>query len=585
MPRIGAAPGPLAVDRARPAAAASAGPAPPAPVDVLERAGGRATFVAPTAPAALEARAPAKVGGVVEVKVQVPHPGKHKDDVVVKAVIVSPSGKRTTIGGFAHDGAHAIRFLPTEPGRWKYTLMVDGAIAKKGAVAVEPAPWKGFVRSDGYALRHEDGTRFFPLGENRINIYDRKWNHDGMTIESYVAAMKSHGMNTLRVFIFDDAKAEDRPKKDQLGCLEPKVGRFDEKVAKRFDRILKSAEKHGLKVVLCAHAIGFSDGDGETWKAWRDNPYNEANGGPASDRYMFFWDEDAKAAQKKKFDYILARWGASPALFGVDLLNEPEWDGALPEEDWIPWAKEMARYVKSKDPFDRPVQVGSVGLHWNIGSDERPWWDAKECGVVQWHLYGEAFYDPHALAAEMERKIEETWNHGKPTLVGEFAYGGEDKVTYDHTHAGIWSATFSGAGALAHSAPPFNIDCDEFMTPARGAHFKVLSDFLATLDPKATFLPRKDLVLVKGNAGAKAFCLADGAARALWIMAGKQGYGQPVKGASVVVKELPAGTYQATFVDDTTGKTLATKRFDAAGDATLALPEFVRHVAVRIDPV
>lgn len=47
------------------------------------------------------------------------------------------------------------------------------------------------------------------------------------------------------------------------------------------------------------------------------------------------------------------------------------------------------------------------------------------------------------------------------------AWGSEPKPLYDHAHVGIRSATFSGAGVLAHSAPPFNIDSDEPLTPTR----------------------------------------------------------------------------------------------------------------------
>jgi hypothetical protein len=520
------------------------------------------------------------------VRFTVPGLARHQDDVRITAQFTSPSGRQIDVGGFATGGAFASRFLPTEAGAHRFTIKADGKVVKQGAFAVQDGAFAGFVRKDPAnprALRFDAGKRFVPLGENRINIYDKKWNYDGKGIESYVKYMAQNGMNTLRVFIVADAVAEDRPKKDQLGCLEPKVGRFDERAAKRFDRILKAAEKNGLQVVLCAHAIGFSDGEGETWKAWRDNAYNKANGGPADDKYDFFYDEESRAATKRKLDYILARWGASPALFGIDLLNEPEWDGDIPEDDWREWAKEMSAHVKAKDPFDRPVQVGSVGLHWNCGGDEKAWWDAQECDVVQWHLYGPNVYEPHALAAEMTRKIEETWSHEKPILVGEFAYGGEDQQTFDHTHAGIWSATFSGAGVLAHSAPPFNIDCDEFMFPARGAHFKALATFLATLDDQAAYVPRPDLAAV--NKGARAWCLADGRHRAAWIMAGERGYDAPVTGAKLVLKDLPKGAYDVTFVDDTTAKAVGSLRLDAqGGDATIALPEFTRHVAVRVTP-
>src|SRR5690606_17222027 len=129
--------------------------------------------------------------------------------------------------------------------------------------------------------------------------------------------------------------------------------------------------------------------------------------------------------------------------------------------------------------------------------------------------YGREFYDPHALGLEMARKVEETWHYGKPVLCGEFGYGGEAKPAYDHTHVGIWSLLLSGAGALAHSAPPFEIDSDEPMTPERAAHFAVLSRFLSTFPPKEPLEPVSDVEV--SVAGARVFSLAtrDRAQRAL----------------------------------------------------------------------
>ena len=91
--------------------------------------------------------------------------------------------------------------------------------------------------------------------------------------------------------------------------------------------------------------------------------------------------------------------------------------------------------------------------------------------VVQWHLYGKDTYDVHALARTMAKKVAETVQHERPILVGEFGWGGEAAPAHDHTHVGLWSATFSGAGVLAHVAPPFNLDSDGPLTPARGARY------------------------------------------------------------------------------------------------------------------
>ncbi|MEA2750789.1 MAG: hypothetical protein QOI41_4932, partial [Myxococcales bacterium] len=238
----------------------------------------------------------------------------------------------------------------------------------------------------------------------------------------------------------------------------------------------------------------------------------------------------------------------------------------------------------SFDPYGHLVTTGSVGLQHNVGAgDERAWYASPRNDIVQWHLYGKEVYPPHALAVEMSRKVDETWGFGKPVVCGEFAYGGEDHATYDHTHDGIWSLLFSGAGALAHSAPQFQIDSDEPMTPARGAHFKVLSDLLGRFG-LAAIAPRHDVRVVHGGARAWSLATDDASARALWLLGPDVGYGAPVSGVQVLLPAPPAGDVHVAWIDDVTGETIArdTLRSTGAGEVMLTAPSFVRHIAAMM---
>lgn len=430
----------------------------------------------------------------------------------------------------------------------------------------------GRIRIEGRRFVRPDGSPFVAIGENRINVYDRYWNWSGMTAAEYVRYMAGHGMTVLRVFVVSDVEDEERGTANR-GVLEPELGRFDEAVAQEFDAIFRAAERHGVHVVLVAFALGFSDDD--DWKSWRDNPYSRERGGPAATRYEFFESPAARARAAERIRYLARRYAASPNLLAIDLLNEPEWDGAIPEVSWTAWAREMARAWDEADPHDRPVTVGSVGLHWNVEGDEREWWASEACDVVQWHLYGREYYDVHALAAEMTRKVRETWHYGKPILVGEFAYGGEAKPGYDHTLVGLWSATFAGAAVLAHSAPPFNLDSDGYMTPERARHFRVLRDFLEPLPAMAP-------VDVRASPGVRAWALAGADAAAAWLLGGKEAYGRRVEGARISLP-LPPGEWRVQWVDDATGAVLQSTTALATDRPTeLTAPPFERHVAVRL---
>jgi hypothetical protein len=447
------------------------------------------------------------------------------------------------------------------------------AAAPRAAQAARPQP-RGFVRARGPALVHEDGTPFVALGENRINIYDRSWNWKALSPEDYVHYMADNGMTVLRVFIVSDIENEETGGMN-AGVLEPTLGQFDEKVAAQFDALFRVAESRGVYIVLVAFALGFSQDD--AWKSWQDNPYSRERGGPAASRYDFFDSPEARARATERIRYLATRYASSPNLLAIDLLNEPEWDGAIPEVAWKPWAQEMARVWRAADPHGHPVTVGSVGLHWNIEGDEREWWSSPECDIVQWHLYGKEFYDVHALAAEMTRKVRESAGDGKPVLVGEFAYGGEPKPEYDHTHVGLWSATFSGAGVLAHSAPAFNIDSDELMTPERARHFRVLRDFMQGLP----VLTPGD---VAATAAVSAWALRADKAAAVWLLAPREGYGKSVTGARVTLRGLSPGNWRVRWVDDVTGVTVGeSSATSKGGTLELAVPPFTRHVAARLE--
>jgi hypothetical protein len=324
-----------------------------------------------------------------------------------------------------------------------------------------------------------------------------------------------------------------------------------------------------------AFALGFSEDD--SWKSWQDNPYSTLRGGPAETRFDFFESQAARERAVERIRYLAARYSAFPNLLAIDLLNEPEWDGGIPEVSWGPWAQAMARVWDDADPYEHLVTVGSVGLHWNIEGDERDWWSSEACDIVQWHLYGKEVYDVHALAMEMTRKVKETWSFDKPILVGEFAYGGEAKPDYDHTHVGLWSAAFSGAGVLAHSAPPFNEDSDELMTPERARHYRVLRETLTSL---GTHAPTQ----IEGSQGATAWALRGKDAAALWLLAPKEGYGKPVMNMHATLSGLADGVWRVVWIDDVSGETLAkSEERSANGTLQLTAPAFERHVVARLE--
>lgn len=491
------------------------------------------------------------------------------------ATFTAPSGRVIPVLSFASRGRTLVRFTPQEVGRYGY---VSGGV--RGSFQSVPSDARGFVHADlenPRRLVFDDGKPFVMLGENRINIYDPAWNHGHLSSRDYIAYMAGNGMTALRVFMFTDAEGEDFPDHRQPGCLEPRMGEFDDDVAEEFDAIMEAAEAHGIQVVLTLFALGFTPD--ETWKSWDDNPYNVVNGGIVDDPWSFFDEPEARAEAKNKLRYVLARYGSSTSLLAIDLVNEPEWDGEIGEDTWIPWAQELAEEWTSLDPYEHFVTTGSVGLHWNIEGDERRWYADARNGMIQWHRYGSDIYDVHALSAELHHRVREGWDERKPIFCGEFAWGGEEKPLYDHTHVGIWTLVFSGAGALAHSAPPFNIDSDEPMTPERGAHFRVLRDFLDGLDQSRALAPTDLGVTLPGT---QALALARDDYAAIWVMGPRAGYASPVDNERVTLVGMQPGTYSVRWIDDVTGAVVTTETRQLETNSMLSVPSFTRHIAAVV---
>lgn len=518
-----------------------------------------------------------------EITFDAPTSGHHPDDVVVRARFVAPSGSVIETGAFPSRGHFKVRYTPREIGthRWEIVGGEPARTVARGELDAVASRHRGFVRVDPdhrARLVYDDGTTAFVLGENRVNAYDPAWGYARADVRAYVERMAAYGMTTLRVQLFAACAPEPSGGRPPLGCLEMAPGRFDERTAESFDALFDVAEAVGVDVVLVAFARGFTPGR-EASTSWSDNPYSRDRHGPLHTPKDFFLDAGARHAAIRKLRYISDRWGASPRLLALDLLDEPERDGPIDERVWIPWAEALATAWRGFDPYAHLVTAGPVGPQWNVTQDERAWYESPANDLVQWHLSGEEMREPHVLASAMLHMLGETTVRDKAVLCGSFGLAAEDRATYDHTHVGLWSLAMSGAGVLASSGP------DEPMSPERARHFATLSGFLRSLDPRRRYAPLNDIRAVRPeSARIWSLATADEADRALWILAPEEGYGTQLRHASITLSAPRGARYRVTWIDDVTGQRIATERVAATDDDMLALllPPFVRHLAGRL---
>jgi hypothetical protein len=388
-------------------------------------------------------------------------------EIQVDGHFTRPDGKTVVMPGFLYqecrrrltqDGSEVVeklgeplwkvRFAPTQPGTWRVVLK---ARDKSGTTESAPVPFEATPgTSPGYIRRapgadyfcYEDGTPFFPIGEN-IAWAGKRGTHD---FDGWLPAAGKAGMNLARIWL----------QWNNILSIEHKgsgAGRYDLANAWRMDYVLDLARNSGVRVLFtCDSPEPYQKEHywlGKlTSKPWENCPHNAANGGPLKEPVEFYTTEAGHQLIRQRLRYIVARWGWDPNLFCWELWNElncfPGWDKLVPEI--AKWHVEMAGVLRELDPNQHLVTT-SFGF-----ADGHPEiWKLKELDFVQSHCYGSK--DMAKTLPATTRLMKE--RYGRPHLIGEFG----SALTADilsklfteidpggvYLHNALWSTSLSGA--------------------------------------------------------------------------------------------------------------------------------------------
>ncbi|MGN6627392.1 MAG: DUF5060 domain-containing protein, partial [Tepidisphaeraceae bacterium] len=191
----------------------------------------------------------------LEWRVDLGHPYPNPFDpsiITVDARFTGPRAASVTVPGFwsvsadAPGGVFFVRFRPPAPGRWS---MVVTAVDASGSRSSAPVAFDATAVDHGSLIRvapneryfeFDNGRSYFPIGLNlawppdhqRADWYDRMF-----------AKLAAQGGNFARIWMADP--------KVMLESDRSGVGRYDLANAEFFDRVLASAERHGIRVMLC----------------------------------------------------------------------------------------------------------------------------------------------------------------------------------------------------------------------------------------------------------------------------------------------------------------------------------------------
>src|SRR6185436_12380218 len=261
--------------------------------------------------------------------------------------------------------------------------VVIGLSAQLGAQAA-PAPAPASV-PPGFAYRCGihfclDGNLYYFAGANTYDVFtygggygdiETQW-MDKPRIDAHFAKLQADKVMVLRLWMFSH---------ESYHGFEPAKGVYSNEQFSEFDYIIQSAKAHNVKLIPVFENYWEAYGGIDTRLAW------EGVSGGHPGRWRFFNASicpGCRTSYKNYINYALNRvnhysgikYKDEPTIFAWDLMNEPRYQDATPNENTTgttlrAWVDEMAAYVKSIDP-NHMVGVG-IEAHesrFGFGGDE-----------------------------------------------------------------------------------------------------------------------------------------------------------------------------------------------------------------------
>lgn len=444
------------------------------------------------------------------------------------------------------------------------------------------------VTDSGGAFVFPDGRAAIPVAFNDSYTWpglEPLWRTgDIASAEEYVAKLRVNGVNVIRMFL--EAVV---PESNRL--LEYPLGHYNKGVVEFWDRFLPICERHGLTVLISPWDTFWIN------QPWTASPYNRANGGPCTDPHDFIVNAEARIWQKARIRYMIDRWGASSAIFAIDLLNEHDiwWDATPPERK--AWIDDMAAYTRAYE-LKRWGRVHML----TVSSAA-----AEPKGIIGGNVYRSPLFefatthlyyrgtvndpknsiDPAASINHGIRYAQEQSGDGRPFTDSEtgpidrwIPQQPFDDLVFHHMSWAHFASGGSGAGMRWPYRLPHNL------TPVMLRHLRSIAQVANRLDWKRLVPRNADARLSTNYHGLLLMGSGDARQAIVWALHDTRLHSSiDVIGASVTLRGMAPGKYEITLWDTVGGFPVKTSTAKSeAGKVTFALPKFTMDMAVTIRP-
>lgn len=365
-----------------------------------------------------------------------------------------------------------VRFAPDLLGTWRYRVIV-----KYNNVTTFTSPYtdftvtntgnKGYISIDNNLKKLKyDNHSFLLIGGNIVEKGSVVFNRAAFNIiKDGMAKLSAAGANTVRIWMTPE----------QLGIEwnEDGLGRYDNRQNRAYllDELFRFAEQNNIKIQLCLysnHELHNSpDGAQNGYNYWLNNP-NKALLGSA--QYDFFGNTQVRNFQKRRLQYVIARYGYSTALLSYELINEYDvvvnsdgmWASGNPAKI-KDWHSDLSTYIKSKDSkhlVTTSVALTVSGTATSSSSDNVPIFGIPTLDYVQDHFYNNNLNKDHNLNVISQFSLKK---YSKGYITGEIGAkvgwiasssfhdpdfsvlpAGMHGNGYNDFHNSTWTSLFSG---------------------------------------------------------------------------------------------------------------------------------------------
>ena len=565
------------------------------------------------------------------------------DQVSVEATFTSPSGNQIRVYGFYYEpynmyftsstylffnksgsGLWKVRFTPQEVGQYTGTLRVitpnygEATTAIPAFQAVASAN-PGFIRvsSSGKYLAFQNGSFFYPVGQNIYSSWYQKSSYKGQTVteqEMTLRSISDAGGNSARLIIASAPNANLRwLNKDNYNFdIWPGyagLNNINQMSTAKIDQMFELCSNLSIycnAMILLATTIDqTSTGDG----GWAKNPYNSANGGPASSTLDFLTNPEAKRLYKQELRYFISRWGYSPNLMSIELLQELDWTlyairknyGNTVSDQVISatktWSAEMTAYIRSMDPYQHLVSTsGGQSEGYITGEDKtnlivNNMYVAGNYDLAQQHIYIDAntanrtnrnVLGTVSLAEAITSRLAKPWIFGEWGLDLSGANDAADTQGIGY-HNAQWALMMRGTTPWPWYALP--------RTPGNNLpSIKAVRNFMSAENFEADFgqltAAQIKANVSTNNANAYAIGIAKSNKALVWIQNTQSiessAEPQQLTGVTLTVNKLSIGSYDVEYWNTRTGTIMNQAQLNNNGSLSVPIPSFTRDLAVKI---